>query len=153
MFAGKNLRVVSADINKAFVAYGSRKKRIATPVVSSAYDLGFRDETFDTIIVPDAFHHILDHDRLFSECARVLKPGGTLIIFDIVLDKQAPNAVINHFVDGCIWSLTVQGFTDRINVLAGTHRFAVTGLATSKEKTVMGLLGGVDIEARLVKQR
>ena len=152
MFAGKAVRVVNADINKAFVAYGSRKKRLANPVVSSAYDLGFRSSTFDAVIVPDAFHHILDHERLFAECSRVLRPGGSLTIFDIVLEKKAPNKIINHFVDGVIWSLNVEGFSKKINNLADAFGFTIAQVSMKKEKTVIGLLGGIDIQVRLVKK-
>lgn len=151
MFAGKQVRVVNVDVNKAFVAYGSRKKRLINPVVGSAYALGFRDGVFDTIIVPDAFHHILNHEQLFRECRRVLKPGGTFIIFDIAMDRDVPNTVINHFADGMIWSLSIEGFSEKIRKLADTFSFTISDMSRKKEKTIIGLMGGVDIQARLIK--
>jgi ubiquinone/menaquinone biosynthesis C-methylase UbiE len=151
MIAGNPVRVVNVDINKAFVAYGSRKKRLTNPVVGSAYALGFRDSAFDTVIVPDAFHHILNHEQLFRECSRVLKPGGRFIIFDIVMDRDVPNAVINHFAYGVIWSLSIQGFTDRIHALSNRFNFTVSDMSSTREKTIIGLMGGVDIQARLMK--
>lgn len=151
MFYGKAARVVNADINKSFVAYGSRKRRFANPLVSSAYDLGLRSGVFDAVIVPDAFHHILDHERLFCECSRVLRPGGMFIIFDIVLHKKAPNKVINHFVDGFIWSLNVQGFSEKIHTLAEKFGFTIQELTMNKEWTLMGLLGGIDVQVLMLK--
>ncbi|MCX8045071.1 MAG: methyltransferase domain-containing protein [Desulfobacterota bacterium] len=151
MFAGKNVRVVNADINKTFVAYGNKKKRLDRPVVCSAYALGFCTNAFDVVIVPDAFHHILNHEQLFCECNRVLKREGIFIIFDIVMEKKAPNAVINHFADGFIWSLSVQGFLEKIKNLAAAFGFTVAEVTMNKEKTLMGLLGGIDIQVRMVK--
>lgn len=151
MFSGKDVTVVNLDINKAFVAYGKKKRRLVRPVIATAYSLCFGENSFDKIIIPDAFHHILDHDLMFRECSRVLKRGGSFIIFDIVLRQNAPNRVINHFTDGTIWVLDQEGFKKKIKALADTHNFTICGFSAEKEKTVIGLLGGYDIQARLIK--
>jgi len=46
----------------------------------SASHMEFHNDTFDTIISIEAFEHILDIQKAASECARVLKSGGNLII-------------------------------------------------------------------------
>ncbi len=145
--------IINMDVNTAFVQYGSKKQRFGKPLVGSAYRLPFPDNLFRTIFVPDAFHHILDHDLLFSECFRTLKPRGMFVIFDIVHEKHAPNTIINHFADGIIWDLNQAGFKKKISALARQHGFQVKGFSAAKEKTLMGIvLNGVDIEASLEKK-
>ena len=41
--------------------------------------LPFPDGTFDAVFSTATFHWIKDHDRLFAEIHRVLKPGGRLV--------------------------------------------------------------------------
>ena len=42
--------------------------------------LPYEDGTFDIIIAIEVMEHILDHEVFFSECSRILKPGGSLVI-------------------------------------------------------------------------
>lgn len=42
--------------------------------------LKFENESFDLIICSDVIEHIKDHEMAFSELARVLKKGGTLLV-------------------------------------------------------------------------
>lgn len=152
MFKGGNATLINVDINKAFVAYGKQKGRLANPVVGSAYGLCFAGSVFDTIIIPDAFHHMLKHELLFQECFRTLKEGGQLIIFDIILAKKAPNKIINHPADGPIWILDREGFIEKIKALADSNAFTLRDVSTTKEKTIMGLIGGIDVLATLTKR-
>lgn len=41
--------------------------------------LSFASESFDLVITQDVFEHIPDYSKAFSECRRVLRPGGTLL--------------------------------------------------------------------------
>ncbi len=45
---------------------------------SDAESLPFKGEFFDCISCYALLHHLYDHQALFRECARLLKPGGTL---------------------------------------------------------------------------
>ena len=42
--------------------------------------LSFADESFDVVISLEVMEHIPDFRKAFSECARVLKPGGKMLL-------------------------------------------------------------------------
>jgi SAM-dependent methyltransferase len=48
--------------------------------VAGCYRLPFVDGAFDGVLASNLFEHLTDVAQAFSEAARVLKPGGTLVI-------------------------------------------------------------------------
>ncbi|HOF01680.1 MAG TPA: class I SAM-dependent methyltransferase [Spirochaetota bacterium] len=62
----------------------SRVKKASNvfPVFGDARNLEFEDLSFDIAIMSDTIHHIKNHEKLFEEIARVLKPNGRLLILD-----------------------------------------------------------------------
>jgi demethylmenaquinone methyltransferase/2-methoxy-6-polyprenyl-1,4-benzoquinol methylase len=48
--------------------------------------LPFADESFDRVIVVDAYHHLTDQSESLSEFVRVVAPGGRLIIEEPDID-------------------------------------------------------------------
>lgn len=44
--------------------------------------LPFRDASFDKVVCTNSFHHYPDHRAALKEIARVLKPGGLLVLVD-----------------------------------------------------------------------
>ena len=51
-------------------------------VVGDAEDLPFDSESFDIVICANSFHHYPRPQRFFDEVARVLRPGGRLVLRD-----------------------------------------------------------------------
>jgi ubiquinone/menaquinone biosynthesis C-methylase UbiE len=52
--------------------------------LGNALDMPFADATFDVVIGQEAFAHVPDKPRLIAECARVVRPGGTVAFTDIL---------------------------------------------------------------------
>ncbi|HYZ27357.1 MAG TPA: methyltransferase domain-containing protein [Geminicoccaceae bacterium] len=59
--------------------------------LGNALDMPFADATFDVVIGQEAFAHVPDKPRLIAECARVVRPGGTIAFTDI-LRREALSA-------------------------------------------------------------
>jgi len=49
-------------------------------VQGSAESLPLADGSVDAVLVVDAFHHFADHDTALAAAARVLAPGGVLVV-------------------------------------------------------------------------
>jgi 27-O-demethylrifamycin SV methyltransferase len=50
----------------------------------------FPDATFDRVWVLESSHLMRACDRLVAECARVLRPGGRLVLCDIIRKREIP---------------------------------------------------------------
>ena len=62
--------------------------------VANAMDNGFGDNTFDLVWVMESSHLMKEKPKLFAECYRVLKPGGVILLCDVML--QRPVTLADH---------------------------------------------------------
>jgi cyclopropane fatty-acyl-phospholipid synthase-like methyltransferase len=60
--------------------------------VRDGTDNGLPDRSFDRVWVLESSHLMRDRERLLRECARVLRPGGRLVLCDIVRRREIPFA-------------------------------------------------------------
>jgi SAM-dependent methyltransferase len=58
-------------------------------VTCSAYRLPFRDGIARAVVLFDVFHHLARPVAALAECARVLAPGGRVIIFDVYVSPAS----------------------------------------------------------------
>lgn len=82
--------VRGVDFSAGMIMAAREKLQPGTDVafeVAAAEDLPFADEAFDLIYSTLSFHHWQDRRAGISECRRVLRPGGRLVIVDITGDK------------------------------------------------------------------
>jgi O-methyltransferase StaMB len=69
------------------------EERIADRAFASCMDarrLEFADRTFDFVLGIEVVHHIPDKAACLAEIARVLKPGGQLVLTEYLLEPHAP---------------------------------------------------------------
>lgn len=60
--------------------------------VRDGTDNGLPDASFDRVWVLESSHLMADRDALLAECARVLRPGGRLVLCDIIRRRPIPFA-------------------------------------------------------------
>jgi SAM-dependent methyltransferase len=121
----KAAETVHMDIQLRFLRVGKRWRRMRQVVAGDAYLLPFRSGSFDRVVVPVAFHHLLDHPRLFAEMKYVLAKGGLVLIFDPVSIRRRKSRIMNSFHDGRIWIYDQDGLVRRTRELAAVSGFEV----------------------------
>lgn len=91
--------VTATDLDPVMVA-AARSRLAPLPNVevaqADATELPFPDESFDSVVSCLMLHHVIEWQRCLGEIARVLKPGGWLLGYDLV---RTPLATAVHRVD------------------------------------------------------
>jgi 27-O-demethylrifamycin SV methyltransferase len=96
-------------------------------------DNGFPDASFDRAWALESSHLMRDRDRLLGECARALRPGGRLVLCDIVLERRLEPTEVRRLREPL--ALLREVFGDaRMEPLAEYARLArVNGLEVESE--------------------
>lgn len=85
--------VVGVDITPENVAFANRRQDVAELPVSfhvmSASAMAFADGTFDKIVAVDCAVHFHTRAEFFEEAARVLVPGGRMVLVDTCINRRA----------------------------------------------------------------
>jgi SAM-dependent methyltransferase len=84
----KGGQVIAVDINKRELQEAPDGP---LKIIMDARDLKFLDRTFNTVTSFFTLMYIKgsDHEKIFHEVFRVLKPGGKFLIWDAIISKQA----------------------------------------------------------------
>ena len=69
----------------------------ASVKTADATAMPFPDDSFDSVVSCLMLHHIIDWERAVAEVARVLRPGGIFVGYDLV---RTPLASLFHRLDG-----------------------------------------------------
>lgn len=72
-------RVFPSDISVESLVH-CRERGFAEGVCSSGYALPYADESFDLVCMFDAIEHIPDDHQVMREVARILRPGGRILV-------------------------------------------------------------------------
>ena len=81
-------RIVGADFVAPMLRLGRDKTPRAAPVSADALELPFPDASFDGAMVGWGLRNLVDLDAGLAEAARVLRPGGRLVVLDMTLPTQ-----------------------------------------------------------------
>ncbi|MFH0876013.1 MAG: class I SAM-dependent methyltransferase [archaeon] len=125
----------------------------------SVYEIPFKDDTFDEVIMEQVLEHLQDHNEAVKECLRVLKKGGTLTISTpnkyiyriyIFFCRVAELKILKLFshVDGHICEIT---YNDA-KILCRKNKAKIIGLNPFLKKIAMNNpLLGIDFMIKITK--
>jgi arsenite methyltransferase len=88
---------------------------------------GHDDRSFDCVISNGVINLSPDKDRVFAEAARVLRPGGRLVIADIVTDRQLTESIVGN---ADLWASCIGGAAQQ-----DTYRQAIEDAGLRIEQT------------------
>jgi len=107
-------------------------------------DLPVEDESVDVIISNCVINLSPNKDKVFGEAYRVLKPGGRIIISDIVTGGELPPAVRN---DPDAWAECIAGAIDEEEYLNKIEDAGFEDIHVLSKKSFMDLIYSAEIEA------
>lgn len=93
------VRITTTDIDPAMVMRASERLAEFPSAVARQADakrLPFDDESFDAVAGFLMLHHIIEWEQAVAEVARVLRPGGQFVGYDLAASRAAS---LLHLVD------------------------------------------------------
>lgn len=100
----KQCRVTGIDLSEHMIAKAREKVarnrlfHVRSLEVMDAHRLQFADRSFDAVALPFVITLIPDPERALDECARVLRPGGEIIIASKLGDGRGVQGAIEEAV-------------------------------------------------------
>jgi phosphatidylethanolamine/phosphatidyl-N-methylethanolamine N-methyltransferase len=101
---GASTEITGIDMSEPMIARA--RERLATgryPFVKElhvmdAHDMTFADATFDCVVGQFVITLVADPERVLGECARVLKPGGQIILVNHLYSERGFAAAIERLL-------------------------------------------------------
>ena len=128
--AGLVYRVASSEVYALDSSIGriesiQKKYPALKTCVSNSDSIPYPDGFFDKAYATLAVHHFPDQPKSFREFARILKPGGILVIAE--LSPQTPLGRINRLWENGFlrYHLRFLGLHELIHLLEETNQFEV----------------------------
>ena len=83
-------RYICLDIDPVKLQGFIAKNPTGIGLLADAGNVPIADQSIDMVVCTNVTHHLMDEllDRMFSEAARILKPGGTFILSDALWAPQ-----------------------------------------------------------------
>jgi SAM-dependent methyltransferase len=117
-------RYLGMDISTTALAMADEAGRPGRRVRSDARSLPFADGSFDAVISTWVVEHLHDPGATFAEVARVLRPGGQLLLVGSAWDL--PYAIPPSVEPGRRWTVAARRLVRQLRSwLDGRHRFEV----------------------------
>jgi SAM-dependent methyltransferase len=138
-------RVIGVDMTPQML-----ERARATAAKAAARQVEFREGRLERLPVESGsvdavtsncvINLVPDKAAVFAEIARVLKPGGRVVVSDIVVDRPLPDAVAK---DVLAWCGCVAGASDRSDYFAMIEAAGLGQLEVLKDEDYLGALAKV----------
>ncbi len=122
-------------------------------------NLPVEDESADVVISNCVINLSPDKEKVFSEAWRVLRPGGRLVISDIVTDRELPDDIRKSF---SAWAECIGGALTRKEYMRAIKSAGFTRIRILDEKVfleeglsekIKGRIISIKVEARKANER
>ena len=107
-------------------------------------ELPIEDETVDVIISNCVINLAPDKDKVFHEAYRVLKPGGRILVSDIVTEGELPESIKN---DLDAWAACLSGALDVNDYTAKIQNAGFENVKVVDKRGYMGIAFSAEVEA------
>lgn len=135
MLAAGATKVHALDFSPSMLAAGATKLPPGANVrveTADARELPIEDHSIDGILCGFGLRNVPEVHKAVAECARVLKPGGRVVVLDFFQPESAPSRVVqasyNKLIVPVVGGL-ITGFGDAYRYLAGS----IDAFCTRKE--------------------
>ncbi len=123
------LKLAAKNLEKFTVRTGLKNVEFRKGVIE---ELPVKDAEADLIISNCVINLSPDKPAVFHEAFRVLKPGGSIVVSDIVLNRELPPALKKH---AGLYASCVAGALLRRDYLAAIKKAGFTGIKLLTDKT------------------
>ncbi len=96
--------IIAADFSPEMLSV-ARGKGVRETVLADALNLPFETESFDCVTVAFGLRNMSDWNLALREMARVLRPGGHLLVLDFSLPIGALRPAYRFYLHRCLPSL------------------------------------------------
>ncbi|MGI8432894.1 MAG: ubiquinone/menaquinone biosynthesis methyltransferase [Chthoniobacterales bacterium] len=93
--------ITAADFSPEMLAR-ARQKGVANTVVADALKLPFAEHSFEAVTVAFGLRNMADWDAALAEMARVLTPGGCLLVLDFSLPRGLVGKAYRFYLRRCL---------------------------------------------------
>ncbi|MHA7666858.1 class I SAM-dependent methyltransferase [Mycolicibacterium sp. HS_4_1] len=127
--ARPGLAITATDLDPVMVDAAARRLKERPQVTVQSADatrLPFDDDTFDSVVSCLMLHHVIEWEAAVAEIARVLRPGGVFVGYDLT---RTPVATAVHRLDRSPFrlvnpdELAAEGRRNGLRIDTGTTTF------------------------------